>query len=310
MTTLLVDGNNLLARADFAAKNQRVQMSVDGVSTAGLVIFVNLLSKYVRLVNPTRMAVFWDAGHAFRDEAYPAYKANRTKSEGPEGGDSLPFAQAKEFLTWAGVPHKAHTGWEADDLIAATARQSHGKVVILSGDKDLLQLVADADPARFHEVVQIRVPDEAEWTATMVEEKFGVPPHHLSHYLALVGDTSDGVPGVRGIGPKKALGLLLEAEWDWDRLVDGLGPEKGPTALLMHSLVDLRTFPYDEAFMAAHAGAPPFRPTAPETAPTSWGNLLGFCATYRLESIRERLEAGTLWAERSSMPEVFSGFVG
>lgn len=310
MTTLLVDGNNLLARADFAAKNQRVQMSVDGVSTAGLVIFINLLSKYVRLVNPSRMAVFWDAGHTFRDEAYPGYKANRVKSEGPEGGDSLPFAQAKEFLTWAGVPHKAHTGWEADDLIAATARQSHGKVVILSGDKDLLQLVADADPARFHEVVQIRVPDEAEWTATMVEGKFGVPPHHLSHYLALVGDASDGVPGVAGIGPKKALALLEKAEWDWDEVLVLLGEEKAAQAALMHTLVDLRTFPYDETLMAAHAGAPPFRPTAADTAPTSWRNLMGFCATYRLESLRERLEAGTLWAEQSSMVEVFSGFDG
>jgi len=305
VTTLLVDGNNLLARADHAAKNQRVQMSVDGVSTAGLVIFINLLSKYVRLVNPSRMAVFWDAGHTFRDEAYPGYKANRVKSEGPEGGDSLPFAQAKEFLTWAGVPHKAHTGWEADDLIAATARQTMGRIVILSGDKDLLQLVDLSFPT---EVTQIRVPDETEWTATMVEEKFGVPPHHLSHYLALVGDTSDGVPGVRGIGPKKAVALLEAAEWDWDRVVVDLGPERGSTALLMHQIVDLRTFPYDDAFMAAHAGAPPFRPTAPDTAPTSWGNLLRFCATYRLESLRERLEAGTLWAERSTMAEVFSGF--
>ena len=79
MTTLVVDGNNILARSAFAAKGSRAHMSVDGVNTAALTIFINMLSKYVKQVSPTHMAVCWDAGHRIRDEIYPEYKAKRAK---------------------------------------------------------------------------------------------------------------------------------------------------------------------------------------------------------------------------------------
>ncbi len=177
--TLLIDGNNLLARAHHASLGGKVEMFANGTNTSALVIFIGLISKYVRQVQPDRMAVLWDAGHALRDAAYPAYKAARAKPEGD--GDSMPLTLAKEFLTWACVPHKAHQGYEADDLIAATARQTPGEVVILSGDKDLLQLIDDR-----RGVTQIRVPDDQPWTEVDVERKFGVPPHLLSHYLALL----------------------------------------------------------------------------------------------------------------------------
>lgn len=309
MTTLLVDGNNLLARADHATKGHGVQMSAGSVNTAALHVFIQMLSKYVRLVEPTHMAVFWDAGHDFRDALYPAYKANRVKSEGPEGGDSAPFALAKEFLTWAGVSHKAHRGYEADDLIAATARQVEGqKVVILSGDKDLLQLVGDptAISDRWGQTVQIRVPDDDEWDDDRVEAKFGVPAHHLSHYLALVGDPGDGVPGVAGIGPKKAVALLERAEWDWEAVLVLLGEEKAAQAALMHQLVDLRTYSYDEVFLMANRGVPAFRPTVPDPESHSWQNLMAFCALYRLETTQNRLKAGTLWRDTVSMEQVFA----
>jgi 5'-3' exonuclease len=307
--TLLVDGNNLLARSDFATKNKGVEMSVGSVNTAALHVFIQLLAKYVKQVSPTHMAVFWDAGHDFRDALYPPYKANRKKSEGPEGGDSMPFALAKEFLTWAGVPHKAHRGYEADDLIAATARQSKGKVVILSGDKDLLQLVGwqgFPEPDRHRDVVQIRVPDDDEWDEEAVEAKFGVPPHHLAHYLAMVGDTSDNVPGVAGIGPKKALALLEKAGWDWAAALDLMGSEKAAQARLMIQLVDLRSYPYDEIFMASNSGAPEFRPTVLGDGSHVGENLKTFCTLYRLETTRQRLESGTLWAESVSMADVFA----
>lgn len=293
MKTLLVDGNNLLARSDHAAKASRADMSANGVNTAALVIFINLLSKYVRMVAPTHVAVFWDAGHAFRDEAYPAYKAARKKPVDPSG-DTIPFALAKEFLTWAGVPHKAHTGYEADDLIAATARQCPGDTVILSGDKDLLQLVHDGSFAQGNcKVTQIRVPDDEPWTEDRVEEKFGVRPQHLPCYLALVGDASDGVPGVKGIGPKKACALLEKAGWDWGATLDLLGPEKGLDAVLMRSLVDLRYYEYPRTFWYAHAGTPEFRPT--ERGDLGWAGLMDFCEKYQLNSVIQRLQDGSLW---------------
>lgn len=311
MTTLLVDGNNILARATFAARGKGVQMSVGETSTAALQIFIMVLSKYVRRVEPTRMAVFWDAGHALRDAAYPEYKAARKKSV--DGEDSLPMAQVKEFLTWAGVPHKSHTGYEADDMIAATVRGSVGRVVILSDDKDLLQLTHDSRPVvhnvtgeqQWREVTQIRPTGDIEWTEHHVDEAFGVPAHHLSHYLALVGDPGDGVPGVQGIGPKKALALLAKAEWDWETVGDLLGPEKAAQASLMHRLVDLRTYPYDEVFMAVNAGAPPFNPRVPDDG-ASWAALMAFCDQYQLETVRQRLESRTLWRDAVDTVEVFA----
>lgn len=290
--TLLIDGNNLLARAHHASLGGKVEMFANGTNTSALVIFIGLISKYVRQVQPDRMAVLWDAGHALRDAAYPAYKAARAKPEGD--GDSMPLTLAKEFLTWACVPHKAHQGYEADDLIAATARQTPGEVVILSGDKDLLQLIDDR-----RGVTQIRVPDDQPWTEVDVERKFGVPPHLLSHYLALVGDPGDGVPGVSGLGPKKSLALLEQAEWDWEAVGDLLGPERAKVASLMHSLVDLRSFPYNEAFMASNVGAPIFTPADPNRDPVTWGALIDFCDKYQLKEIRQRLEAGVLWVDRS-----------
>ena len=310
-TTLLVDGTNLTHRASYAAQASQSQMSVDGVNTAPLVIFAGLLSKYVRLVKPTHMALFWDAGHDFRDALYPEYKAARRKPTTEDLDTGSGFVLAKEFLTWSGVPHKAHKGYEADDLIAATARQTLGKTVILSGDKDLLQLVTPRQAAggvdQWREVTQIRIPDEEEWTERHVEEKFGVPPHHLASYLGLVGDAGDGVPGVAGIGPKKALALLEKAEWDWDVVLTLLGPEKAQQAVLMRQLVDLRTYPYDEIFMQTNTGAPAFSPAGPGSG-LAWEMLDDFCATYRLNSLRERLVAGTLWADPTSDEDVFANF--
>lgn len=294
MKTLLVDGNNLLARSDFAAKASRSQMSAGGVSTGALYLFINLLSKYVRMVAPTHVAVFWDAGHAFRDEAYPAYKAARKKPVDPNE-ETIPFALAKEFLSWAGVPHKAHTGYEADDLIAATARQCSGDTVILSGDKDLLQLVHDGSFAQGNrKVTQIRVPDDEPWTEDRVEKKFGVRPQHLPYYLALVGDPGDGVPGLKGIGPKRACALLEKVGWDWEVLMDLLGPEEAEQAALWRSLVDLRYYEYEDIFLRAHEGAPEFDPTGP-TSLMHWPMLVDFCEKYELRSVIQRLQDGSLW---------------
>ena len=112
MTTLVVDGNNILARSAFAAKGSRAHMSVDGVNTAALTIFINMLSKYVKQVSPTHMAVCWDAGHRIRDEIYPEYKAKRAKHvDDGEDDDQTPWGQAKEFCTLAGI---ARSQWEVE----------------------------------------------------------------------------------------------------------------------------------------------------------------------------------------------------
>ncbi len=309
MRTTLIDGNNVLARCDFAAKNKGVAMSVGETNTSALVLFVNMISKYVRLTTPTNLAVLWDAGHDFRDEAYPEYKANRVKHI--EGSDDLPpFQMAKEFLTLAGVPHKAHRGWEADDLIAATARQTQGEVSIISGDKDLLQLIGldlfDVNlglPDKWRRVVQYRVPDDTPWTAERYQQEYGYPPHQAAMVHALVGDTSDNVPGLRGIGPKKAVALLEKVHWDWEALLVDLGPEKAATASTMRILVDLREADYPSWFMQAHRGAPAWSPTPIGVDSMLSHALLEFCERYSLRVILERLRDGSLWVDHRASSE-------
>lgn len=302
---MLIDGNNLLARATHAATapGKHVEMSHDGVNTAALVIYVNMISKYVRLIGPTHLAVMWDAGHDFRDEIYPAYKANRTKHiEGSE--DTIPFALAKQFLTWAGVPHKAHQGFEADDLIAATARQSQGEVAIVSGDKDLLQLLTPR-------VVQYKVPDDEPWTHETYFEKMGYGVANAAAVHALVGDTSDNIPGVRGLGPKKAVKMLEEADWDWETLLANLGPEKGAEAALMRRLVDLRDCEYPSWFMESNRGCPQWMPTTLTEDTIASRGLVAFLDRYALNSVRQRLEDGSLWVEpegpAATDPVIFDG---
>lgn len=300
MSTLLVDGNNLVARADHAARGKQVAMSSGEVNTAALVIFANMLSKHVRQVRPDRMAVFWDAGHDFRDEIYPEYKAAR-KKPAEDGTDAQHFTLCKSFLTWAGIPHKAHTGYEADDLIAMNARMgTDSRTVILSGDKDLLQLVDDSAG-----VTQIRIPDDREWTEQDVLDKFGVTPDRFAMYLALVGDPGDGVPGLKGVGPKKALKMLeggVLGVWE------ALDEERSGVLTTMLGLVNLRSTQYPEAVMLANRMVPTFAPTTPES-PGMWNGLVDFCLRYDLRTILERLQDGTMWAERASSQEVFEGFL-
>jgi 5'-3' exonuclease len=313
---MLVDGNNLVSRADFAAKGKQVAMSHDGVSTASLVIFVNLISKYVRLIQPTHLAVMWDAGHDLRDAVYPAYKANRVHHE--EGSDDTPhFSLAKEFLTWAGVPHKAHRGFEADDLIAATVwdyttnhQWPEAYVAIVSGDKDLLQLCQSGST----QVVQYRVPDDEPWTAERYYEAYGYATSEAAMVHALVGDTSDNVPGLKGIGIKKAVKMLEEAGWDWTTMLGKIGPEKAAEAVTMRRLVDLRDDRYCEYpgwFLAANEGCPAWDPTQLGTGLISSLELEKFLDRHALKSIRERLEAGTLWVDpenaKPTEAEVFEG---
>ena len=294
MTNLIVDGNNILSRATFAAKAGRAQMSVDGVNTSALTIFISMLSKYVRTIQPTHMAVCWDNGHKYRDAIYPEYKANRNIRPDEPEEESTPFGQAKEFLTWAGIAHLARPGWEADDLIAVIAHQSRfssDSTVIMSGDKDLLQLVDGT-------TTQIRPPDDIPWTTDRVADVLGVLPANIPLYMALTGDTGDNVPGVRGIGPKKAVALLEKVGWEWEPLLVELGEEKAAAAVMSRRLVDLR-YPEFAAYgddvygMLTDISAPAFTPTA--AGGMLWEPLVSFLKKWQMNSVLLRLNEGTLW---------------
>lgn len=197
---VLVDGSGYIFRAFFALKTNLT--SPDGTPVNAVFGFTKMLLKLLDDLQPQTMAVIFDAGRAtFRNDIYADYKANR--SEPPE--DLVPQFDLVRTATRAlGLPLLEMPGWEADDLIATLARQARAAgqpCLVVSSDKDLMQLVGDGlqmlDPMKNRRV------GEAE-----VIEKFGVPPEKVVDVQALAGDSSDNVPGVPGIGIKTAAELI------------------------------------------------------------------------------------------------------
>lgn len=199
-TLLLVDGNNLLFRSFFAMP--RLTRS-DGLPNGALHGFVATLRKILREEAPELAAVAFDApGPTFRHEAYPEYKANRPEMP-PELAQQVPFT--RDLSRVLGVTVVEIAGVEADDVIGTLARAGSGRgyrVLVVSGDKDLLQLVDD----------RISVVPPADTAQRLdragVEAKLKVPPEFVPDYLGLVGDSVDNIPGVPGIGPKTAATLI------------------------------------------------------------------------------------------------------
>lgn len=292
---LLIDGNNMLMRAVHAA--DRTGMGTpEGIATGALLIFINLISRHIREEQPSHVLLAWDGGRsAFRTGLYPAYKAHRgERASSPD--ERGPFSQAKEFCTLAGIHHVERQGWEADDVIAAvwqTLRrtQTDDPVGILSGDKDLLQLL----DRRTYQIRPASPPAPTDrWDAARVVEHYGVPAERLSAALALIGDPSDNVPGIRNIGPKKAAQMLTQYG-TLTLAMQAVRPDELEQARLWHALVDLRTMPYRQHGL--------FVPAPPEFAPTSFGGvyvhaLLRYLDRYMLESVRSRLAQGTLWHDQ------------
>ena len=199
-TLLLVDGNNLLFRSFFAMP--RLTRS-DGLPNGALHGFVATLRKILREETPAYAAVAFDApGPTFRHEAYPEYKANRPEMPA-ELARQVPFT--RDLTRVLGVTVVEVAGVEADDVIGTLARAGSGRgyrVLIVSGDKDLLQLVDD----RTHVVPPADTSRRLD--AAGVEAKLKVPPDRVPDYLGLVGDSVDNIPGVPGVGAKTAASLI------------------------------------------------------------------------------------------------------
>lgn len=200
----IIDGMAFAFRSYYAIKNLR---DSKGRPTNAVFGFARVLLKLIREQDPSHIVVVFDApGKTFRDEIYPAYKANR--AETPQ--DLLDqFAVIDQLVEAFNIPMLRIPGYEADDVMGALARKVEAKgmeTVLVSGDKDLLQLVTDKalvfDPNKG---------DNGVWyDREGVKERFGVPPEHVIDVLGLMGDSTDNVPGVRGIGEKTARKLLEE----------------------------------------------------------------------------------------------------
>jgi DNA polymerase-1 len=202
----LIDGSGFIFRAYFArAKDPKVErfQTKSGVPTEVVMIFSNMLDKYLRETDADHIAVIFDAsGRSFRNEMYSEYKANRREMPDDLAPQLEHVRRAAEAF---GVCHIEMDNFEADDLIATYARhavEAGAKVTILSSDKDMMQLVAD-DRVMMRDPMTDRPIGEAE-----VREKFGVGPDKVIEVQALCGDSTDNVPGVPGIGVKTAAELI------------------------------------------------------------------------------------------------------
>ena len=205
---VVVDGANALYRAFFGVPSLR---SPSGVPTNAALGFVNMLLKVVREESPDGVVVVFDPpGGSFRNELYDAYKAGRDAM--PEDlRTQIPLVHS--LVEAQCIPILEVPGFEADDVIASLveAMPKSAQVLIVSTDKDLMQLVDER-------VTLLDGMKERRYDPAAVEERFGVPPEKILDVRALVGDTSDNIPGVKGIGEKGAAKLI--AEWgDLDALL-------------------------------------------------------------------------------------------
>ncbi len=198
---LLVDGSSYLFRAFHALPPLT---TFDGTPTGALHGVLSMIQKLVLEEKPSHVAVVFDApGKTFREDMYADYKATRPSMPEELRVQIAPLHQA---IVAMGLPLLIIDGVEADDVIATLTQQAQARglpVLISTGDKDMAQLSAPG-------VTLIDTMKNTRLDPAGVEEKFGVPPARIVDYLALMGDSSDNVPGVKGCGPKTAVKWLLE----------------------------------------------------------------------------------------------------
>ncbi|HEY0969633.1 MAG TPA: DNA polymerase I [Gemmatimonadales bacterium] len=209
----LIDGYALIYRAFFALISRPLTTSRGEVTSAawGIAHFIQrLLARH----EPEYLGWVHDSGLSFRHETYPDYKATREKLTDELQADfDRGMERISELLAAYDIPVLSCPGYEADDVIGTLARQGADagvEVVVVSGDKDFQQLVRPRvwllNPGRGGPASV-----EEQWVGVEnASERLGVPPEHVTDFLALVGDTSDNVPGVKGIGEKTACALVAE----------------------------------------------------------------------------------------------------
>ncbi|HUX71701.1 MAG TPA: DNA polymerase I [Cellulomonadaceae bacterium] len=198
---LLIDGHSMAFRAFFALPVESFATST-GEPTNAVYGFTSMLTKLIAEERPTHVAVAFDAGHTtFRTEQYPEYKGTRDETPMAFRGQ-VPLIQ--EVLGSLRIPHLEKDNVEADDILATLAtqgREAGMDVLICSGDRDCFQLVRDTVTVLY----PVRgVSELARMTPDAVRAKYGVDPEKYPELAALVGETSDNLPGVPGVGPKTA----------------------------------------------------------------------------------------------------------
>ncbi len=227
-----MDGYALIYRAFFAMISRPLRTS-RGENTSAVWGVANFLHRLVEQHRPEYVAWVHDAGSSFRTDTYPEYKATREKLDDELQEDfDRSIERIKELLDGFGVPLIAVDGYEADDVIgtlASQAAQQNLRTVIVSGDKDFYQLISEhvvvLNPGRGGTAPVAETLSDL----SNAHERLGIPPEHVVDYLALVGDSSDNVPGVKGIGDKTAR-ALIESYGDLESILAHAAEVKGKRA--------------------------------------------------------------------------------
>ena len=222
---ILVDGNNLLFRSYYAtAYSGSIMRNSKGFPTNGLFGFVNMINKIIHDENPEFMLVAFDIGKTFRHEQYESYKDGR--SETPDEL-KMQFPVAKEILTAMGIKYLEVPGYEADDIIGTYAKMVDDnddyEGLIVSSDKDLLQLISSDVTVKL-----LKSKDYVMMTPITFKEIYGIEPIRMTDLKGLMGDASDNIPGVKGIGEKTAIKLLSQYG-NLDNLYEHIDEIKGAT---------------------------------------------------------------------------------
>lgn len=231
---VLIDGNSIVNRAFYGLPDLT---TTDGRHTNGILGFFNILLKLLDEEKPEYLAVAFDVKHpTFRHEMYDAYKGTR-KGMPEELREQIPLL--KELLDACGILRLERPGYEADDILGTLAKQSEAagyEVSLVSGDRDLLQIADD--------VIKVRIP-KTKRTGTEIEDyytqdvidKYGLKPVQIIDLKGLMGDASDNIPGVPGIGEKTAVKLLNQFETVENTLehIDEVMPNKARESLRENS---------------------------------------------------------------------------
>ncbi|MBD3235617.1 MAG: DNA polymerase I, partial [Candidatus Eisenbacteria bacterium] len=263
----LVDGSALVFRAHFAFLRRPLTTS-QGLPVGALYGFLTTLLALIRDAGARHLAVAFDtAAPTFRHERYPDYKAHRPEMP-EELAAQMPYVGP--LVEALGLTRFARDGIEADDVIGSLVEQARAEgweVVIVSSDKDFAQLIGSG----VRQFVPPRGREPERWIdAEAVRERFGVRPEQFVDYLALCGDSSDNIPGVRGVGPKTAAKLLqahptLEAIYEQLESITPPGLREKlrrdrEAALLSRELVTIATDRLRTELEALTVGDPAERP--------------------------------------------------
>ena len=299
---MLLDAASLYFRAFYGVPTSVT--TPDGRPINAVRGFLDMTARLLTTHGPDRLVACWDDDWrpAFRTDALPSYKAHRVA---PEGGEEVPDELSPqvpiliEVLAAAGIDRVGAPGYEADDIIGTLATRARGPVDVVTGDRDLFQLVDDARGVRVlytaRGIGDIELVDEAGVTA-----KYGIPGRSYADFAVLRGDPSDGLPGVAGVGAKTAAALINEfgnlagIRAAVARTVVPRPPLTAAVLKKMHAAGDYLDAAPVVVAVACHIDLPPIEGTLPRR-PADPAGLSELAAAHGLESSVGRLGAALGW---------------